>query len=103
MYWWERWLADLGYLGAVGLVVKFKYLLTWGKLYYKNIHEWYRNRIETIISVVKAHRSFHKGDYQGNYAHLVPLVTIVGHVTAYELRRRQFFDTVHVGSWWHKY
>ena len=101
MYWWERWLADLGYLGAVGLVVKFKYLLTWGKLYYKNIHEWYRNRIETIISVVKAHRLFHKGDYQGNYAHLVPLLTIVGHVTAYELRRRQFFDTV--GSWWHKY
>ena len=66
-----------------------------------NVHEWYRNRIEHVIAVIKSHRMFQKGCYQGSYAHLAPLVTIVGHVTSFELRMRQRFDTI--GSWWHCY
>ena len=101
MYFWEWWLADLGYVGALGLIYKFKQVITWAQLYFNNVHEWYRNRVEQVVSIVKAHRMFSKGCYQGNHAHLVPLVAIVGHVTAFQLRTRQRFDTI--GVWRHKY
>ena len=72
-----------------------------GQVYYNNIHEWYRNRIEQIVDVVKSHRMFAPRVYQGSYHHLVPLVTIVGHVHAFELRMRQRFETY--GPWQHAY
>ena len=52
-------------------------VFTVGQMYYNNIHEWYRNRIEQIVDVVKSHRMFAPRVYQGSYHHLVPLVTIV--------------------------
>ena len=68
---------------------------------YNNIHEFYRNRVEQIVDVVESHRLFAKGVYRGNTAHLFPLVAIVGHVTALELRTRQHFETW--GPWQHHY
>ena len=54
---WEWWLADLGYVGALGLLYKWKKAsqhpnrrpppdLTPQELFYNNIHEFYRNRVE---------------------------------------------------------
>ena len=88
---WEWWLADLGYVGALGLLYKWKKAsqqpnrrpppdLTPQELFYNNIHEFYRNRVEQIVDVVKSHRLFAKGVYRGNTAHLFPLVAIVGHM-----------------------
>ena len=91
----------MGYVGAAGLIYKFKTVLTWAQLFYNNVHEHFRNRVEQIVSVVKAHRLFRPHCYRGSYRHLGPLVTIVGHATALELRFRQRFDTI--GSWWHAY
>ena len=100
-YWWEWWLADLGYVGALGLIYKFKVVASAAMLYFNNVHEWFRNRVENVIGRVKAHRLFKRGCYRGSYAHLAPLITIVGHVTAFELRARQRFETI--GPWRHKY
>jgi hypothetical protein len=61
----------------------------------------YRNRVEQIVDVVKSHRLFAQGVYHGNSVYLFPLVAIVGHVTALELRTRQHFDTW--GPWQHHY
>jgi len=109
---WEWWLGDLGYVGALGLLYKYKRRtrargqpppppLTRAQKYYNNVHEFYRNRVEQIVDVIKSHRLFVKGAYRGSYAHLEPLLTIVGHVTAYELRMSQRFTTY--GPWAHTY
>jgi hypothetical protein len=109
---WEWWLADLGYVGALGLLYKYKRAaqrrgqpppppLSVTEVFYNNVHEWYRNRVEQIVDVVKSHRIFAPRVYQGSYAHLAPLVTIIGHAHAYELRVRQRF--VGFGPWQHAY
>ena len=109
---WEWWLADLGYLGALGLIVKYKRAaqqpgqpappqLTNRQLFFNNTHAFLRNRLEQIMDVIKSHRLFAKRVYQGSYEHLLPLVTIVGHATALELAVRQRFVTY--GPWQHAY
>ena len=84
-------LADLGYVGCLALLYKFKRAggraLTRPEVYFNNLHEHIRNRIENVVSQVKRHRLFQKGAYSGSMDHLVPLVKIVGHVTAYEIRK----------------
>ena len=98
---WERWLADLGYEGCTGLIYKFKHPpILPHQVFYNNLQEWVRNRVENVIGVIKKHRIFLKGIYQGTYEHLVPLIHIVGHVTAYELRL--YSPRFHVyGPWRH--
>ena len=109
---WEWWLADLGYVGALGLLYKWKRAaqqprqppppaLTPLQLFYNNVHEFYRNRVEQIVAVVKSHHLFADNVFKGSAEHLFPLVTIVGHVTALELRMRQHFETF--GPWQHHY
>ena len=109
---WEWWLADVGYVGAFGLVYKWKRAaqqpgqppppqLTPQELFYNNIHEFYRNRIEQIVDVVRSHRLFANHVYRGSAEHLLPLLTIVGHATALELRMRQRFKSY--GPWQHHY
>jgi hypothetical protein len=110
---WEWWLADLGYVGALGLLYKWKRgarrrgqppppPLTWAQLLYNNIHEFYRNRVEQVVSFVKAHRIFRPHVYRGSHHHLMPLLTIVGHVSALHLR--MFQPRFHVfGPWAHVY
>ena len=109
---WEWWLADLGYVGAFGLLYKWKRAaqqpgqpppiqLTPQELFYNNVHEFYRNRIEQIVDVVKSHRLFANLVYRGSAEHLLPLLTIVGHATALELRMRQRFKSY--GPWQHHY
>ena len=104
------WLADLGYVGALGLLYKWKRAqqrrgqpppppLTALQEFFNNLHETYRNRIEQTVDVVKSHRMFTQGVWQGSYEHLAPLLTIVGHVHALELRTRQRFVTY--GPWRH--
>jgi len=111
-YPWEWWLADLGYLGCLGLLYKYKKQeqhagqpppppLTVRQLFYNNVHEWYRGRVEQIVDVIKSHRLFAPRVYQRSYHTLVPLLKIVGHVHAFELRARQRFDTY--GPWQHTY
>ena len=53
--WWERWLADLGYVGCLGLIYKFKKVkgrprggLTREQILFNNIQEHVRNRIEQV-------------------------------------------------------
>ena len=109
---WEWWLADLGYVGAFGLLYKWKRAgqqqgqppppqLTPLELFYNNVHEFYRHRIEQIVDVVKSHRLFANHVYRGSAEHLLPLLTIVGHATALELRMRQHFKSY--GPWQHHY
>lgn len=59
--------------------------LTRAEVYFNNLHEFVRNRIENVVSQLKRHRLFKKGCYSGSMDHLIPLVHIVGHVTAYEV------------------
>lgn len=107
MYWWEYWLADLGYIGCLGLLVKFvqrhlPWPMTRRQKLYNNLQEFYRNRVEQIVSVVKAHRIFKRGVYQGNFEQLEMVLTLVGHVTALELRMfGPRFQTC--GPWRHAY
>ena len=61
----------------------------------------YRGRVEQIEDVIKSHRLFAPRVYQRSYHTLVPLLKIVGHVHAFELRARQRFDTY--GPWQHTY
>ena len=76
--------------------------LTQREIFYNNLHEFYRNRVENGVGAVKAHRIFKKGVYQGNFAHLETILTIVGHVTAFELHRfGPRFETC--GPWRHHY
>ena len=100
---WERWLADLGYVGALGLVYKFKRVgrrrLTRTQTIFNNVHEHVRNRIENAVSAVKKHRIFKRGVCQLSWPNMRPFCVLVGHVTAYELRRNQRFDTY--GPWQH--
>ena len=96
---WERWLADLGYVGALGLLVKFKGHLTRRRRYFNNIHEFVRNRIEQIVGRIKNHRIFQQGVYSGNVDFLISATNIIGHVTAYELSQFQPFDAY--GPWQH--
>ena len=109
---WEFWLGDLGYLGALGILVKWKrrarrrgqpppLQLTQQQLFYNNVHEHYRNRAENVVRLVKSHRLFRPGCYRGSYAHLEPLLAIAGHATALHLRLRQRFETA--GPWRHAY
>ena len=99
---WERWLADLGYVGANGLWVKFKedQVTTRAELLYNNVHEFVRNRVEQIVSVTKNHRMFKKGIYQGTYEYIESCLVITGHTTAFELRQyTPRFECY--GPWWH--
>ena len=84
-------LADLGYVGCLALVYKYKRdggrNLTRPEVYFNNLHEFIRNRVENVVSQVKRHRLFKKGAFSGSMDHLTPLVKIVGHVTAYEIRK----------------
>ena len=100
--------ADLGYVGALGLLFKYKRAarrrgypppppLTIHQLFYNNVHEWYRNRVEQIVDVVKSHRLFAPRVYQGTHHHLETLVKIVGNAHEFELRMRQRFETY--GLW----
>ena len=57
--------------------------------------------VEQVVDVVKSHRLFANNVYRGSAAHLFPLLTIVGHITALELRLRQRFETW--GPWQHHY
>ena len=88
---WERWLGDLAYDGAIGIITKHKeyagVVLTHAQLVFNNIHEFKRNHTENVVGAVKNHRMF-KGDYQGSYEHLEPFLIIVGHVTAYEIHSK---------------
>ena len=101
---WERWLADLGYVGCIGLIYKFKKVagraLSRAQLIFNNVHEHTRNRVEQVVSVMKAHRIFKRGNFRGSYHHLRPFLVIVGHVTAYELRKFQRFNSY--GPWAHR-
>ena len=100
---WERGLADLGYVGAIGLVTKYKKptggVLTGPQVIFSNVHEHTRNRIEQIVSVVKDHRMFKHGCYKGSLKHLEYFLDITGHTTACELNQFQRFDTY--GPWPH--
>ena len=87
--WWERWLADLGYVGAIGLIYKFKKaagrLLTREEIVFNNVHEFMRNRVEQMVSAVKNHRICKPRVFRGSFETLKPFLIIVGHVTAYEV------------------
>ena len=61
--------------------------LNQAEVYFNNLHEFVRNRIENVVSQLKRHRLFQRGAYSGSMDHLIPLVKIVGHVTAYEVHR----------------
>ena len=105
----ERWLADLGYVGAFGLLVKIKRrprrvrggprpALAVPQRVFNNVHEHVRNRCENVISKVKAHAIF-KVNFTGSYEMLCSMITVTGHVTAYELRQFQRFASY--GPWPH--
>jgi len=104
-YDWELWLGDLGYVGADGILHKFKRdggrALTTREHWFNNVHEHERNRAEQIVSAVKAHRMFKKGVYRGSFQIMESLVKITGHSTAYELRQKPRFTTY--GPWDHVY
>ena len=51
---WELGMADLAYVGAAGLVTKIKGAVAPADILFNNIHEHIRNRIENVISKVKA-------------------------------------------------
>ena len=105
----ERWLADLGYIGAFGLLVKFKRrqrlrrggprpALTAPQRIFNNVHEHVRNRCENVISKVKLH-DFLMHEFTGSFESLASMVKVTGHVTAYELRQFQRFCSY--GPWPH--
>ena len=59
-YSWEVWLADLGYVGCLGLLYKFKKMawrvglppppdLTQRQQFFNNLHEFYRNRVVSTL------------------------------------------------------
>ena len=87
---WEIWLADLGYVGCEGLLHKYKKpkdrVLSYRQVFFNNVHEHVRNRVEQIVSVIKQHRMYTQGVYQGSFARLQACVKVTGHVTAAELR-----------------
>ena len=103
---WEVWLADLGYVGCEGLLYKYKkaagQTLTERQIFFNNVHEHVRNRVEQIVAVVKQHRMFEQGVYRRSFALLEACVKVTGHVTAAELRMRgpRF---VSYGPWDHVY
>ena len=105
----ERWLADLGYIGAFGLLVKFKRRnrprrggprppLTMPQRVFNNVHEHVRNRLENVIGKVKAHE-FLRNVFTESFETLASMVKVTGHVTAYELRQFQRFPSY--GPWPH--
>jgi hypothetical protein len=105
----ERWLADLGYIGAFGLLCKIKRrprgrrggprpALTRPQRLFNNVHEHVRNRSENVIGKVKAH-AFLRNTFTGSYETLASMVKVTGHVTAYELRQFQRFKSY--GPWPH--
>ena len=55
-------------------------------------------RCENVISKVKAHAIF-KVNFTGSYEMLCSMITVTGHVTAYELRQFQRFASY--GPWPH--
>ena len=102
-------MADLGYIGAFGLLVKFKRrqrrvrrgprpALTRPQRIFNNVHEHVRNRLENVISKVKAH-AFLRNEFTGSFELLATMVKVTGHVTAYELRQFQRFRSY--GPWPH--
>jgi hypothetical protein len=103
LYPWERWLGDEIYGSCTGIITKYggaAYpVLQRHQLLFNNLHEFLRNRVEQVVSVVKAHRMFKKGNFRGGYHHLRPFLVIVGHTLAFELRRYQRF--VGYGPWAH--
>lgn len=102
---WEAWLADLGYVGAAGLIYKFKKpaggALTRAQRRFNNMHECTRNRVENVVRRVKGHRLFSGRVYKGTFGTLRSALKIIGHVAAYELRQRQRFRSF--GPWPHAY
>ena len=101
----ERWLGDLGYVGAFGLLTKYKRrkrrrrggprpalltALTVPQRVFNNVHEHVRNRCENVISKVKNH-AFLRNVWTGSFEMLASMVKVTGHVTAYELRHFQRF------------
>ena len=105
-YDWELWLGDLGYVGADGIVTKFKrsrYKRTLAnhEIFFNNVHEHVRNRAEQIVSVIKAHRIFKRGTWRGRMDVLKALVKIAAHTAAHELSLAPRFDVY--GPWDHVY
>ena len=123
---WEAWLGDLGYVGAAGLITKFKKPpkrrrprrppgaaararamrppappLTRAQLHFNNVHESTRNRVESVVRKVKAHKLFSGRVFKGKYETLRAALHVVGHVAAYQLRQRQRFQSY--GPWPHAY
>ena len=66
---WELWLADLGYQGCDGLMVKYKGDQIRGEReqWFNNVHEDVRNRVEQIVAVIKKHKLFSGGYRRGFY------------------------------------
>ena len=105
----ERWLGDLGYMGAFGILTKYKRrkrrrrggarpALTVPQRVFNNVHEHVRNRCENVISKVKNH-AFLRNVWTGSFETLASMVKVTGHVTAYELRQFQRFASF--GPWPH--
>ena len=109
---WEWWLADLGYVGALGLLTKYKRrrrparnappppLLPQQQLM-NNVHEHVRNRIENIVGRVKRHALLRRGHYRGDFTKLKTILQVIGHMTAAELNHVPCFAAY--GPWRHFY
>lgn len=104
-YPWEVWMADLGYVGCDGLIVKYKgdQVLGAREIWFNNVHEHIRNRCEQMVSVVKSHRMFRPGVYRRGFGLMQHLVKIVGHTTAYEHNTRAGARFRVYGPWQHVY
>jgi len=104
----EFWLADLGYVGCIGLITKYKRRrknpvtgrLPRASQYYNNVHEHVRNRVENVVGQVKAHKIF-KQTFTRKFETLEAALAVVGHVTALQLRRYRRFRGY--GPWSHRH
>ena len=113
-------MADLAYVGAAGLVTKIKGAVAPADILFNNIHEHIRNRIENVISKVKA-RALSRQPlsrpllassqyslplsarrvFRGTYENIEMATMITGHLTALEQRLYPRFPGY--GPWQHAY
>ena len=94
-------------IGAAGLITKFKRhprrngrrrRLQRHQILYNHKHEWVRNRVENVVAFVKRHKIF-STNFRQSHDVLSNLLKIVGHVSAFQLRRFQHFQSY--GPWRH--
>ena len=78
-------------VGCAGLLTKFKRRrknerLPEHKRKWNKVQEFYRNRIENVISQIKRHRMFDRQGYNGKLQFISMYARIVGELTALEIR-----------------